>query len=228
MAATVIITRWVGPATSPNKYQIDSGHSRANAYDGHTAGPAGPPGSTTANGSIGGDVTHPIQIPNIGSLNRSYWVSTRLMVTSSPVNSLSNIRWYTEGSNNLAADGINVDCAFAEATGYVTATGMDSVSGDELKSANHSMLLTTPASPWQWNVRVPYGPVQFYNWTSIAPAFVPSPNPPYWPPADAVQPSQISGAWSWGNFIVYQLIVKSTATPGRSGATTFSWMYDET
>ena len=85
---------------------------------------------------------YPIKVPETGN-NYSYWVSTRLQTGAvGPAGSITNIRWYSDGSNNF---GSGVTCKVAHATDYVVAMGTQGVSGAELNNINNPKLVNTPA-----------------------------------------------------------------------------------
>jgi len=131
MAATVIIKRWTGPAASPTKTDITSINTRANAYDGHSTG----------------DTSYPIAIPSSGT-NYSYWVSTRLSVSSNTGNNtIDNIKWYTDGA---AGFGTDVGCIVAAANTYDQAEGTEGTSGTELTTGNHTGLAASPSDAFAY------------------------------------------------------------------------------
>lgn len=124
MAATVTIRRWTGSGGGPTKTDITSINTRANAEDAHTT--AG--------------TTNSILIPAAGS-NYSYWVSTRLSIDAITGGTVDNLRWYTDGSNNL---GTGVTCVGNTADAYVQATGTAGTTGTELTTGNHADLAGAP------------------------------------------------------------------------------------
>jgi len=119
MAAVVEIKRWTGLAAGPTKDIITSINTRANAEDTNT-----PDGTTNS-----------ILIPAGGS-NYSYWVETRLYVTSISLGTVDNLRWYSDGTNNFGTD---VTCVGYSAAGYVQATGTPGTTGDPLTKASGSL-----------------------------------------------------------------------------------------
>lgn len=181
MAATVTIRRWTGTSGSETKSDITSINTRANAEDTHTT--AG--------------TSNPIQIPSSSS-NYSYWVSTRLSADTSPANTINNLRWYTDGSNNF---GTGITCIGNTASGYVQATGTPGTSGTELTTGNHANLAGSP--------------VDVFGHTSGSPKTV---------TGSITNPS----TGDFGHFFVYQIVVGTTAAAGPSSSETFSWRYDET
>lgn len=112
-SATVIVNRWTGSTGSPTKTDISSTNTRANAVDSHSTG----------------GTSNPIKIPGSGT-NYSYWVSTRLDVsTNSSGNTIDNIKWYTDGG---AFTETGVDANVASASAYEQATGTTAETGDAL------------------------------------------------------------------------------------------------
>jgi len=124
MAATVSIRRWTGSSGSPTKSDITSINTRANAEDAH---------STTG-------TTNSILIPAAGT-NYSFWVSTRLSVDAITGGTVDNLRWFTDGTNNMGT-GIGVIGNTADA--YVQATGTAGTTGTELTTGNHADLAGSP------------------------------------------------------------------------------------
>lgn len=176
MPATVQIVRLTG--AGPTATDITSINTRANAEDAHsTAG-----------------TTNPIQIPTSGT-NYSYWVTTRLNCTVAPSTSISNIKWYTDGSNTL---GTGVAMKVSTATGYTQATGTAGTTGLQLNTTNFSTLAGAP--------------VDAFTYTSASPLSV---------------TGTTSTTGQFGDRVVYQIEVGSTASPGATGQETLTWRYDE-
>lgn len=148
------------------------------------------------------DTTYPIQRPAAGT-NYSYWVTTRLKCTVTPAGTINNLKWYTDGSNSL---GTGLGCNVAKAStgadaGYRIATGTQGTTGTELNQTNHTGLDA-----------------------AVADAFSKT----------SASPLALSGSISnpntgeFGDHVVYQITVGTTANPGASGSETFTWQYDET
>ena len=142
--------------------------------------------------------TNPIQIPSAGT-NYSYWVSTRLFANSAPSGVIDNIRWHTDGTANF---GTGVDANVAQATSYVQATGTGGETGNQLTTIAHTGLSGAPVDA-------------FTNYPAAATAL-------------AVTGSINAATGDFGNFVVYQLTVGTTAGPGATAMETFTWLYDET
>lgn len=151
-----------------------------------------------------GDTASPIEIPTAGT-NYSYWVNTQLNATVTPDNLIDNIEWFTDGVNSYGT-GIGLVVAQAALASYTQAVGTPGVTGTQLNDTNYTGGTLTPATPDDAFTKV----------TGAALAVTGS----------IANPS--TGAF--GNIVVYQLTVLSTATPGTKPATpeTISWRYDET
>lgn len=130
--------------------------------------------------------------------NYSYWVTTRLSCSVTPSGTVNNIRWYTDGTNSL---GTGVTCNVQTASSYVQATGTLGTTGTQLTTGNHAGLSGTP--------------VDAFTLSSGSPKSV---------SGSIDNPS----TGDFGDFIVYQIAVATTAGPGVSGSETFTWLYDET
>lgn len=155
------------------------------------------------------DVDNPIQIPDAGS-NYSYWVSTRLACTVTPSGTIDNLRWYTDGANNF---GTGVTCVVGVADytdvtndGYRIATGTPGVSGDELDEVAYDSLTDLGGSVFVDNA---------FDYTSGSPLAL---------AGSVSNPS----TGNLGDFVVYQLVIGTTAAPGATAAETFTFKYDET
>lgn len=152
------------------------------------------------NGTI--DTNNPI--PAVGTIDSnasvSCWCATKLqVVTTPPANGISNLKWYTDGVS--LATGLKLKGEVA--TSYIQAvtSGLTFGGAGELKVANYSTI-TTPVDV-------------IATYTSGAMKTV----------AGSIgnATGQIGTA-----FMVYQLQVASTASPGTTAGTTFTWQYDET
>lgn len=185
MPATVIIERYTGASGSPTRTDITGINTVANAVDSHQL--------------VVGTSTNPIQIPATGGPNYSYWVSTRLNITVAPAGSISNVKWYTDGTNNL---GTGVGCRAAASNLYGQATGTPGVTG---------LSMSAPSSP-------------------IAASLVGLQNAFLYTAASSltVFASTASSTGAFGSFVVYQMDVATTASPGPTPQETFTFTYDET
>lgn len=183
MAATVQINRWTGSSAGSGT-NITSINTRADVSDSHSTG------STSS----------PIQIPTSPGTNYSYWVTTRLNITVAPSGTINNLKWYTDGSNNL---GTGIGCIVQKAStgansGYRQATGTTGT-GTQLTTGNHTGLDTTP--------------VNAFGLTSGSPLSL---------------TGSATGTGLFGDYVVYQITVDETAGPGASASETFTYRYDET
>jgi hypothetical protein len=176
MAATVIINRLTG--AGPTLTDITSINTRANAEDAHsTAG-----------------TTNSILVPAAGT-NYSYWVVTRLNVTTITAGTVDNVKWYTDGANNL---GTGVTMKANQATAYTQATGTAGTTGLLLNTTNYVSVTT---------------PVDAFTFTSGAPLAV---------------TGTTSATVGFGNYVVYQIEVGTTALSGATATETLTWKYDDT
>jgi len=159
--------------------------------------------------AIAAGSSNTIKIPKVGT-NYSYWVTTRLNAGSTPAGSINNLRWYGDGAANW---GTGVGCIVGQVTGingantnYVQATGTPGTTGDLLNVTNHPNLIDLGSGDRTRN---------FDTYTSGS-------------------PMSVSGSISnpntgdFGNFVVYQLTVGTTASAGVTAQETFTWLYDET
>jgi hypothetical protein len=130
--------------------------------------------------------------------NYSYWVCTRLTANTSPAGTINNLRWYSSGTNNL---GTGITCQGNEATAYTQASGTVGQTGIQLTTANYASV-TTPADV-------------FGTFTAAAPKSL---------AGSIANPT----TGDFGSWFVYQISVASTASPGATAQTTFTYKYDET
>ena len=130
--------------------------------------------------------------------NYSYWVATRLSADTAPSGTINHLRWYTDGGNGF---GTGVTCKMNTATGYVQATGTPGTTGTLLTTGAYATLAGTPTDA--------------FAFTSAAPKTV---------------SGSINGpsTGDFGDFVVFQIEVGSTAGPGATAQETFTWKYDET
>lgn len=130
--------------------------------------------------------------------NYSYWVSTRLTCSVTPSGTINNLRWYTDGANGF---GTGVTVIAQEATAYVQATGTQGQTGTQLTTGNHSGLTGAPVDPFTFTSSSP---------KSLA-GSISNPN-----------------TGDFGSWLVYQVVVASSALPGATPQETFTFKYDET
>lgn len=142
---------------------------------------------------------NPIPVPTGGSTNYSYWVVTRLSATAAAATAINNIKWYTDGTNSM---GTGVAANVATASVYIQATGTSGTSGNQLTSGNYTSSLNPSVA------------TDAFAKTSAAPI--------------SVNGSIGSVTGDFGDYVVYQVAVISTAGPGVTTAETVTWSYDET
>lgn len=185
MPATVTIRRWTGTTGAPVKNDITSINTRLNAEDTHsTAG-----------------TSNPVRIPAAGT-NYSYWASTRLNATTTPAGTINNIKWFTDGANNL---GTGLGCNANTGSAYSQAVGTPGTTGTGLTKVNYDAGGGTLAAD----------PTNVFAFTAGAPLSV---------TGSLANPS----TGDFGDFVVFQITVGSTAIPGASAQESFTWRYDET
>lgn len=199
--ASVAIVRVTGPISSPVTADITSINTRANTEDAHTT--AG--------------ITNSIQIPPPGNTNYSYWVTTQLKAVTAPAGTINNIRWFAPVSNTFSGNG-SVNCYGYQASSYVQANGYSGTTGIKLTTASHAGLVTGSGL-------VTSGGVVTGGLNSSSPPEVHS--------FQSNVPLSINGSISAttgaiGNYMIYQLSVGASATPGTTNPETFTWKYDET
>lgn len=156
--------------------------------------------SSTSDNHYTTETTNSIPIPTAGT-NRSFWVVTGLKAVTSPTGTIDNLKWYTDG-NNGSGTGITVEVGTSSS--YVQATGTVGTSGDQLTSTNYTGL--APTTPPTDNA---------FTYTSSAPLSV---------TGSITNPS----TGNFGNYVIFQYSVGTTASSGTSGQETYTWQYDET
>ena len=151
-----------------------------------------------------GDTASPIEIPSAGS-NFSFWVNTILNATTAPDNLIDNIEWFTDGTNSYGT-GIVLQVATAARASYTEAPGTIGVTGTELTDTNYTGGTITPAIPADDNA---------FAFVTGAPLSV---------------AGSTTTTGEFGELVIYQVKVGTTATPGTKPATpeTITWRFDET
>lgn len=135
MPAVVIINRFTGTSGAPTKSNVTGINTRLNAEDAHsTAG-----------------TTNSILTPAAGS-NYSFWAAFRLAISSITGGTISNIKWFTDGTNTL---GTGITLNVATATGYTQATGTAGTSGTQLTTGNYPTLAAAPSNAFAYNSTSP-------------------------------------------------------------------------
>lgn len=145
------------------------------------------------------ETANPVPIPGAGT-NYSYWVNTRLECTQAPTTSVNNLKWFTDGTDSTGTGvGINV----ATANTYGQASGTLGTTGDQLTVANYGDGIDDLNG----------APADAFTYTSGSPLSV---------------TGSISGTGEFGDLVVYQFTVGTSAAAGTTPAETFTWQYDET
>ena len=160
--------------------------------------------ANTADAHSTNDTASPIEIPSAGT-NYSYWVNTQLECTVAPDNLIDNLEWFTDGTNSYGT-GITLQVAQAARASYTQATGTGGQTGILLDDTNYSGGTLTPATPGADNA------FAFVTGTPLAVT------------------GSTTTAVAFGNIVVYQVAVGTSATPGTKPASpeTITWRYDET
>jgi hypothetical protein len=144
---------------------------------------------------------NPVRVPSSGT-NYSYWGNFRLQAISSPSGTINNIQWYTDGANNM---GTGLGMTVATASVYSQAVGTAGTTGTQLTKTLYDAQGGTLAAD----------STNAFAYTSGSPLSV---------SGSISNPS----TGDFGDFVVVQATVGSTAGPGASTAETATWRYDET
>ena len=130
--------------------------------------------------------------------NYSYWVTTQLECTGAPTALIDNLRWYTDGANGF---GTGVTCTVSKCpyASYIQATGTAGETGTLLNTTNHTGLDDAP--------------VDAFGKTSVAPYSL---------------TGSTTTTEQFGDCVVYQIAVSTTAGAGATSTETWTWKYDET
>lgn len=152
------------------------------------------------------DAVNPIPIVT-GQTKYSYWRQLYLKCTTAPSTKVDNVKFYTDGSGFGTGITLNVGAQFptnnvGADTGYELATGTPGDSGDEVV-ANHSGI------------------------SSVVDAFTKTSGSPLAGPTISEASSQIDAINEETNYLVLQLKVEDTASPGTLSAETLTFQYDE-
>ncbi len=114
MAAGVSIRKLTGTNSSITSTVVSSGSARLGTSDEATS-------------------ASPIPVPTAGS-NYSYWATFQLNASAAADNSLTNVRFWTDGTNSF---GTGIDAIVLPASGYASAVGTAGSSGSLLNAANY-------------------------------------------------------------------------------------------
>jgi len=152
------------------------------------------------------DSNDPVPIPAAGT-NYSYWKQVYLYCDTAPDTQVDNVKFYTDGSDFGTGITLNVGDEFptknnASDAGYEVATGTSGTTGDEV-TANHAGV------------------------TGVTDAFTFTSGSPLSGPTISEDGSIINAIGETTNYLVFQLAVTSTATPGNKSNETLTFQYDE-
>ncbi len=151
------------------------------------------------------DLNNPIPIPAAGT-KYSYWKQIYLYATVAPDTQVDNIKFYTDGTGFGTGIAVKVGNetpvkTAASDAGYEVATGTPGDTGDEMVAAHADLT----------------GSTDVFTYTSGSPKSV-SINE-----AGAL----INAIGETSNYIILQMEVINTASPGTLSNETFTWRYDE-
>jgi len=152
------------------------------------------------------DSVDPVPIPSAGT-NYSYWKQIYLYCDTGPDTQVDNVKFYTDGTGFGTGITLNVGDEFpthgsASNAGYEVATGTPGTTGDEV-TANHAGV------------------------TGVTNAFTFTSGSPLSGPTISEDSSVINAAGESTNYLVLQLAVINTATPGNKSDETLTFQYDE-
>ncbi len=186
-----------------------------------TGGTDGTPGTATDTDVVAGnppnirfktndnptiDAIDPVPIPAAGTVH-SYWKQIYLFCDVAPDTQVDNIKFYTDTTDFGTGITTNVGDQFPAHTsvttaGYILATGTPGASGDEI-IANHTGI------------------------SSVTDAFSFSVGSPLSGPTIGEDTNIINATGETTNYIVFQVAVINTATPGNKSDETWTFQYDE-
>lgn len=167
----------------------------------------GPPNirwKTNDNATI--DSADPVPIPSAGT-TYSYLKQIYLYCDTAPDTSIDNLKFYTDGTGYGTGITLNVGDQFpvknsASDAGYEVATGTPGSTGDEVTAAHAGVSSVTDA----------------FSFTSGSPLSGPT---------ISEDSSIINAIGETSNYLVFQLAVINTATPGNKTDETLTIQYDE-
>lgn len=152
------------------------------------------------------DSTNPIPIV-AATTKRSYWRQIYLEATTAPTTKVDNVKWYTDGSafgtgvTLKAGDQVPTKTSVSDA-GYEVATGTPGDTGDEMVAAHAGLTSSSDAHA---------------TYTSGSALTV----------TIGEASAQIDAIGETTHYVVLQLEVIDTASPGTLSADTFTFQYDE-
>jgi len=150
------------------------------------------------------DTNNPIPIPAAGT-NNSYWKQIYLYCATAPDTQVDNIKFYTDGTNfgtgitTNVGDEMPVKSSTAD-TGYDVATGTPGTSGTIMTSHTDITAVT-----------------DVFSYTSGSPKSV----------TTSEAGSVINAIGETTNYLVFQMVIGPTASPGDLANETFTFVYDE-
>jgi|APSaa5957512535_1039671.scaffolds.fasta_scaffold55736_2 hypothetical protein len=152
------------------------------------------------------DSADPVPIPSAGT-TYSYWKQVYLYCDTAPDTSIDNLKFYSDGTGFGTGITLNVGDEFptknsGSDAGYEIATGTSGSTGDEV-TANHASVT---------------GVTDVFSFTSGSPLSGPT---------ISEDSSIINAIGETSNYLVLQLAVTSTATPGNKTDETLTIQYDE-
>lgn len=152
------------------------------------------------------DSVNPVPIPSSGTV-RSFWKQIYLFCDTAPDTSIDNLKFYTDGTGYGTGITLNVGDEFpvknsGSNAGYEVATGTIGSDGDEVVAAHAGLTGVTSA----------------FSFTSGSPLSGPT---------ISEDSSIINATGESSNYLVFQLDVISTATPGNKTDETLTIQYDE-
>lgn len=130
--------------------------------------------------------------------NYSFWCVTRLYFSGSGTGTINNIKWFTDGSSGL---GTGRGLRVGTATAYTQATGTTGTTGTELTVGNYASFTL--------------GNADAFTYTTGSPLSV---------TGTTTNPSSAD----FGDYVVMQATVGTTASAGASATETITWRYDST
>lgn len=152
------------------------------------------------------DSVDPVPIPAAGT-NYSYWKQVYLYCDTAPDTQVDNLKFYTDGGGYGTGITLNVGNEFpvhnnASNAGYEVATGTSGTTGDEVVAAHAGL-------------------------TGVTDAFTFTSGSPLSGPTISEDSSIINAIGETSNYLVFQLAVINTATPGNKTDETLTFQYDE-
>lgn len=192
-------------AATMNVY-FDFGGSDGNPGTNQNVDSLGPPNlrfKTADDANI--DANNPIPIPSSGT-KYSYWKHIYLYCSSAPNTQINNVKLYTDGGGFGTGVTLYVGDQFptknsGSSSGYEVATGTQGDTGDEMV-ANHSGISSKS---------------DLFSYTSSSPLSV----------SISESGGIIDAVGETTNYVVLQMAVDNTASPGNLADETITFSYDE-